>query len=150
MGRSEECAQEFAPHSLIHNGLNQKDPVSSGVFLTHSDQCAGEQKYKSSQIVLVDSLKYCQLLFTLRQSAKMGLVLEATGVLDLIVYLFARFLSLCAWFCGGGSAVKLEFCSLFSFCLCICLFICLSVCLCFFVVCLFICLFLCLFVSSLL
>ena len=41
MGRSEECAQEFAPQSHIHSGLNQQDPISSNVFLTHSDQYAG-------------------------------------------------------------------------------------------------------------
>ena len=30
MGRSEECAQEFAPHSHIHSGLNQQDLVKIG------------------------------------------------------------------------------------------------------------------------
>ena len=29
MGRSEECAQEFAPQSHIHSGLNQQDLISS-------------------------------------------------------------------------------------------------------------------------
>ena len=29
MGRSEECAQELAPQSHIHSGLNQLDPTSS-------------------------------------------------------------------------------------------------------------------------
>ena len=38
VGRFEECAQEFAPQSHIHSGLNQQDLVSSDVFLTHSDQ----------------------------------------------------------------------------------------------------------------
>ena len=37
VGRSEECAQEFAHQSHIHSGLNQQDPISSGVFLAHSD-----------------------------------------------------------------------------------------------------------------
>ena len=40
MGRSEECVQEFAPQSHIHSGLNQQDPISSDVFLAHSDQYA--------------------------------------------------------------------------------------------------------------
>ena len=40
VGRSEECAQGFAPQSHIHNGLNQQDLVSSDVFLAHSDQYA--------------------------------------------------------------------------------------------------------------
>ena len=40
MGRSEECAQEFAPQSHIHSGLNQQDLVSLDVFLAHSDQYA--------------------------------------------------------------------------------------------------------------
>ena len=40
VGRSEECAQEFAPQSHIHSGLNQQDLVSSDVFLAHSDQYA--------------------------------------------------------------------------------------------------------------
>ena len=40
VGRSEECAQGFAPQSHIHSGLNQQDLVSSGVFLAHSDQYA--------------------------------------------------------------------------------------------------------------
>ena len=40
VGRSEECAQEFAPQSHIHSGLNQQDLVSSDVFLVHSDQYA--------------------------------------------------------------------------------------------------------------
>ena len=40
MGRSEECAQEFAPQSHIHSGLNQLDLVFSDVFLAHSDQYA--------------------------------------------------------------------------------------------------------------
>ena len=40
VGRSEECAQEFAPRSHIHSGLNQQDLVSSDVFLAHSDQYA--------------------------------------------------------------------------------------------------------------
>ena len=40
VGRSEECAQEFAPQSDIHRGLNRQDPISSGVFLAHSDQYA--------------------------------------------------------------------------------------------------------------
>ena len=40
VGRSEECAQEFAPQSHIHSGLNQQDPISSDVFLAHSDQYA--------------------------------------------------------------------------------------------------------------
>ena len=38
LGRSEECAQGFAPQSHIHSGLNQQDLVSSDVFLAHSDQ----------------------------------------------------------------------------------------------------------------
>ena len=29
VGRSEECAQEFAPQSHIHSGLNQQDLVPS-------------------------------------------------------------------------------------------------------------------------
>ena len=41
MGRSEKCAQEFAPQSHIHSGLNQQDLVSSDVSLAHSDQYAG-------------------------------------------------------------------------------------------------------------
>ena len=40
VGRSEECAQGFAPQSHIHSGLNQQDLVSSDVFLAHSDQYA--------------------------------------------------------------------------------------------------------------
>ena len=40
VGRSEVCAQEFAPQSHIHSGLNQQDLVSSDVFLAHSDQYA--------------------------------------------------------------------------------------------------------------
>ena len=40
VGRSEECAKEFAPQSHIHSGLNQQDQVSSDVFLAHSDQYA--------------------------------------------------------------------------------------------------------------
>ena len=40
VGRSEECAQEFAPQSHIHSGLNQQDLVSLDVFLAHSDQHA--------------------------------------------------------------------------------------------------------------
>ena len=32
VGRSEECAQGFAPQSHIHSGLNQQDLVSSDVF----------------------------------------------------------------------------------------------------------------------
>ena len=40
VGRSEECAQGFAPQSHIHSGLNQQDLVSLDVFLTHSDQYA--------------------------------------------------------------------------------------------------------------
>ena len=40
VGRSEECAQEFAHQSHIHSRLNQQDLVSSGVFLAHSDQYA--------------------------------------------------------------------------------------------------------------
>ena len=40
VGRSEECAQEFAPQSQIHSALNQQDLVSSDVFLAHSDQYA--------------------------------------------------------------------------------------------------------------
>ena len=38
VGRSEECAREFAPQSLIHSGLIQQD-----VYLAHSDQCADER-----------------------------------------------------------------------------------------------------------
>ena len=38
VGRSEECAQEFAPQSHIHSGLNQRDLMYSDVFLAHSDQ----------------------------------------------------------------------------------------------------------------
>ena len=38
VGRSEKCAQEFAPQSHIHSGLNQREPISSDVFLAHSDQ----------------------------------------------------------------------------------------------------------------
>ena len=34
VGRSEECAQEFAPQSHIHSGLNQEDLVSSDGFLS--------------------------------------------------------------------------------------------------------------------
>ena len=34
VGRSEECAQEFAPQSHIHSGLNQQGLVSSDVFLS--------------------------------------------------------------------------------------------------------------------
>ena len=41
VGRSEECAQGFAPQSHIHSGLNQQDLVSSDVFSAHSDQYAG-------------------------------------------------------------------------------------------------------------
>ena len=40
VGRSEECAQEFAPQRHIHSGLIQQDLVSSDVFLAHSDQYA--------------------------------------------------------------------------------------------------------------
>ena len=40
VGRTEECAQEFAPQSHIHSGLNQQDLVSSDVFLAHSSQYA--------------------------------------------------------------------------------------------------------------
>ena len=40
VGRSEECAQDFAPQSHIHSELNQQDPISLGVFLAHSDQYA--------------------------------------------------------------------------------------------------------------
>ena len=40
VGRSEECAQGFAPQSHIHSGLNQHDLVSLDVFLAHSDQYA--------------------------------------------------------------------------------------------------------------
>ena len=40
VGRSAECAQEFAPQSHIHSGQNRQDPVSSEVFLVHSDQYA--------------------------------------------------------------------------------------------------------------
>ena len=42
VGRSEECAQEFAPQSHIHSGLIQQDLdlVSSDVFLVHSEQYA--------------------------------------------------------------------------------------------------------------
>ena len=40
VGRSEECAQEFAPQNHIHSGLNQQDLTSSHVFLAHSDQYA--------------------------------------------------------------------------------------------------------------
>ena len=40
VGRSEECAQGFAPQSHIHSGLNQQDLVSLDVFLAHSDQYA--------------------------------------------------------------------------------------------------------------
>ena len=28
VGRSEECDQEFTPHSYIHSGLNQQDPIT--------------------------------------------------------------------------------------------------------------------------
>ena len=40
VGRSEECAQGFAPQSHIHSGLNQQDLVSLDVSLAHSDQYA--------------------------------------------------------------------------------------------------------------
>ena len=40
VGRSEECAQGFAPQSHIHSGLNQQDLVSLDVFSAHSDQYA--------------------------------------------------------------------------------------------------------------
>ena len=40
VGRSEECALEFAPQSHIHSGMNQEDLVSSDVFLAHSGQYA--------------------------------------------------------------------------------------------------------------
>ena len=40
VGRSDECAQEFAPQSHIHSGPNQQDLVSSDVFLAHNDQYA--------------------------------------------------------------------------------------------------------------
>ena len=40
VGRSEECAQGFAPQNHIHSGLNQQDLVSLDVFLAHSDQYA--------------------------------------------------------------------------------------------------------------
>ena len=40
VGRSEECAQGFAPQSHIHSGLNHQDLVSSDIFLAHSDQYA--------------------------------------------------------------------------------------------------------------
>ena len=43
VGRSEECAQGFAPQSHIHSGLNQQDLVSLDVFLAHSDQYADER-----------------------------------------------------------------------------------------------------------
>ena len=39
VGRSEECAQEFAPQSHIHSGLNQQDLVSSDVFLAQWPVC---------------------------------------------------------------------------------------------------------------
>ena len=38
VGRSDECAQGFAPQSHIHSELNQQDPISSDVFFAHSDQ----------------------------------------------------------------------------------------------------------------
>ena len=38
VGRSEECAQEFALQSHIHSELNQQDLISSDIFLAHSDQ----------------------------------------------------------------------------------------------------------------
>ena len=40
VGRSEECAQEFAPQSHIHSGLYQQDLISLDVFLVHSYQYA--------------------------------------------------------------------------------------------------------------
>ena len=40
VGRSEECAREFAPQRHIHSGLNQQAPVSSDVFIARSDQYA--------------------------------------------------------------------------------------------------------------
>ena len=43
VGRSEECAQGFAPQSHIHSGLNQQDLVSLDVFLAHSNQYADER-----------------------------------------------------------------------------------------------------------
>ena len=41
VSRSGECAQGFAPQSHIHYGLNEQDPMSSDVFLAHSDQYIG-------------------------------------------------------------------------------------------------------------
>ena len=37
VGRSEECAQEFAPQSHVHSGLNQQDLISSDVFVVKFD-----------------------------------------------------------------------------------------------------------------
>ena len=38
-GMSVECTQKFASQNHIHNGLNQQDLISWGVFLAHSAQC---------------------------------------------------------------------------------------------------------------
>ena len=43
VSRSDESVQEFVPQSYIHIGLNQQDPVSSDVFLAHSDQYAARR-----------------------------------------------------------------------------------------------------------
>ena len=43
VGRSEECAQEFALQSHTHSGLNQQDLISSDVFLAHGDQVHGRK-----------------------------------------------------------------------------------------------------------
>ena len=48
VGRSEECAQVFAPQSHIHSPLNQQDAISSDVFLAHSDQYADRRRWFGS------------------------------------------------------------------------------------------------------
>ena len=63
VGRSEECAQEFAPRSHIHSRLNQQDLTSSDIFFTHSDQYVDPVKGVNLVFLWVISIVFQSLGF---------------------------------------------------------------------------------------
>ena len=86
MGRSEECAQQFAPQSHIHSGLNQQDPISSDVFLVTSTQT--EDGGLSSPVKGVNLV----FLWVISSMCVCG---GGGGCLGVFVFVFVLFLFFC-------------------------------------------------------
>ena len=79
MGRSEECAQEFAPQSNSHSGLNQQDPISSDVSSVHSDQYADGRWWCGPPVKGVN-LVFLWVISTVSQSPDLFLLLFQKGL----------------------------------------------------------------------